>query len=200
MKSLTNCDSRSPTFKRLKELCKEKSLKVLGRKEELKIRLRKHLEPIQNQDGGDAEENSSKMPGRKEELKIPRTHFELSQIQDGGVSRPSHYKVKKQPEIQKQLPCLTTEETERSSLAAVSNPNFSENEEEYEAVDEDELLQRRQRQGPKPTSSPCESHKEDLQRLNEKVDIIGQKSLYFDKIVELLVSERIKTSKLYRAY
>ena len=57
-------------------------------------------------------------------------------------------------------------------------------------------MQRRQTQGPKPTSSPCESHKEDLQGLNEKVDIIGQKSLYFDKIVELLVSERIKTFKL----
>ena len=57
-------------------------------------------------------------------------------------------------------------------------------------------MQQQQRQGPKPSSSPCESHKEDLQRLNEKVDIIGQKSLYFDKTVELLVSERIKTSKL----
>ena len=171
----------------------QKSLKVSGRKEELKIRLRKHLEPSQNQDGDDAEENSSK---RKEELKIPRKRFELSQIQDGGVSGPSHYKVKKQPEIQKRPPCLTAEETERSAPATGSNPIFSENEEEYEADDEDELLQRRQRQGPKPSSSPCESHKEDLQRLNEKVDIIGQKSLYFDKIVELLVSERIKTSKL----
>ena len=117
------------------------------------LSLRKHLEPSQNQDGGDAEENSSKMPGRKEELKIPREHFELSQIQDGGVSRPSHYKEKKQPEIQKRPPCLTAEETERSAPAAVSNPIFCESEEEYEADDEDELLQRRQRQKPKPISS-----------------------------------------------
>ena len=166
LKSLTDCDSRSPTLKRLKELCKEKSLKVSGRKEELKIRLRKHLETSQNQDGGDAEENSSKMAGRKEELKIPKKHFKLSQIQDGGVSRPGKYKVKKQPEIQRRPPCLTAEETKRSAPAAVSNPIFSENEEEYEADDEDEILQQRQRQGPKPTSSPCESHKRRSSKIN----------------------------------
>ena len=87
--------------------------------------------------------------------------------------------------------------------ASVPEPvNIYEKEEDhvYEADDEDEhFLHKGHRPTPRATISPLNtSHgwEDKLQRLQDMIEIIGQKTVYFDKTPDLLTKERIKTSKL----
>ena len=87
--------------------------------------------------------------------------------------------------------------------ASVPEPaNVYEKEEDhvYEADDEDEhFLHKEHRPAPRATISPLNtSHgwEGKLQRLQDMIEIIGQKTVYFDKTLDLLTKERIKTSKL----
>ena len=80
--------------------------------------------------------------------------------------------------------------------------NIYEKEDDYvcEADDENEhLLHKSHRPRPSVAISPLNtSHGQEdkLQRLQEIIEIIGQKTVYFDKNLGLLTKERIKTSKL----
>ena len=67
-------------------------------------------------------------------------------------------------------------------------------EDDQEADDEEENLH------PKPTTSqPLSKNYEQenqLLKLQQMSEVMGQKTVYFDKILELLVGERIKTARL----
>ena len=76
-----------------------------------------------------------------------------------------------------------------------SIPGPVNSEDHYEADDEEEHLH------PKPTTTGqplSKNHKQgnQLLKLQQMIEVMGQKTVYFDKILELLISERIKTTRL----
>ena len=92
----------------------------------------------------------------------------------------------------------------RGRPASVPEPvNICEKEDNsvYEADDEDEHFSHKTHR-PRPGATISaqntrpDEQEDKLQRLQEMIEIIGQKTVYFDKTLDLLTKERIKTSKL----
>ena len=163
--------TKSPTLRKLEELCKERNFKMSGKKDELKARLGLGLPSshIQSQTT-----ISIKTKGAK------------PKISEGTVVQNSAEPGKLQPpETQHRLPSLkVTLRLKGLRPASVPEPvNVYEKEDDFvhEADDEDEhFLHTRHRPRPGATISPQNtSHREEdkLQKFQEMVEIIGQSLL-----------------------
>ena len=161
--------TKSPTLRKVQELCKERNIKVSGRKDELKARLGLDLPPSYTQ----SQTTRLKTKGAK------------PKISEGTVVQKSTEPGKLQPPgTQNSLPSLkVTLPLKRPRPASVPEPvNIYEIEEDhvYEVDDEDEhFLHQGHRPTPRATISPLNtSHgwEGKLQRLQDMIQIIGQKN------------------------
>ena len=98
------------------------------------------------------------------------------------VQSPATFTQNQKPSLIVKLPLHT------------SIPGPINSEDDYEADDEEEHLH------PKPTTSEplSKNHKQEdqLLKLQQMIEVMGQKTVYFEKIMELLISEMIKTARL----
>ena len=91
------------------------------------------------------------------------------------VQSPATFTQNQKPSIMVKLPL-------HSSIPGPVN-----SEDDYEADDEEEHLHRK----PTTTSQPLsKSHEQEdqLLKLQQMIEVMGQKTVYFDKILELLIS------------
>ena len=158
--------AKSPTLKKLQELCRERKIKVSGRKKELKRRVglaSKHKPEMKAND--DTEEQATVLSDTDE------------------VQSPATF-------IQNQKPPLMVKLPLHSSIPRPVN-----SEGDYEAEDEEEHLHSK----PTTRSQPLiKNHEQENQllKLQQMIEVMAQKTEFFDKILELLISERIKIARL----
>ena len=157
-------------MKRLQELCREKNIKTTGRKKELKARLEEH------QTKGKANASQARpWPSGNADAEEHATPPKLAEASVRG---------KKSPLIVK-LPRSSSIPVPKSVTYMIED----EDTDDYEAdISDDEV------EGDRPTTKSESPRPSKIQQQGNGV--MEQNTNYFDKVLELLISERIKTTKL----
>ena len=162
--------AKSPTLKRLQELCREKNIKTTGRKKELKARLEEH------QTKGRANASQAR-PG-------PSGNTDAEEHATPPKLAEALVRGKKSPLIVK-LPRSTSFTVPKSVTYMIED----EDTDDYEAdISDDEV------EGDRLTTKSESPRPSKIQQQGNGV--MEQNTNYFDKVLKLLISERIKTTKL----
>ena len=164
--------TKSPTLKRLQELCREKNIKMTGRKKELKARLEEH------QTKGKANASQARPgagPSGNADAEKHATPPELAEASVRGKKSPLIVKLQRSSSIT--VPKSVTYMIE------------DEDTDDYEAdISDDEV------EGDRPTTKSESPRPSKIQQQGKGV--MEQNTNYFDKVLNLLIIERIKTTKL----
>ena len=164
--------TKSPTLKRLQELCGEKNIKTTGRKKELKARLEEH------QTKGKANASQARPgagPSGNADAEKHATPPKLAEASVQGKKSPLIVKLQRSSSIT--VPKSVTYMIE------------DEDTDDYEAdISDDEV------EGDRPTTKSESPRPSKIQQQGNGV--MEQNTNYFDKVLNLLIIERIKTTKL----
>ena len=162
--------TKSPALKRLQELCREKNIKTTGRKKELKARLEEH------QTKGKANASQAR-PG-------PSGNADAEEHATPPKLAEASVRGKKSPLIVK-LPRSSSIPVTKSVTYMIED----EDTDDYKAdVSDDEV------EGDRPATKSESPRPSKIQQQGNGV--MKQNTNYFDKVLEFLISERIKTTKL----
>ena len=156
-------------MKRLQELCREKNIKTTGRKKELKARLEEH------QTKGKNASQARPGPSGNADAEEHATPPKLAEASVRGKKSPLIVKLPRSSSIPvpKSITCMIEDEDT----------------DDYEAdISDDEV------EGDRPITKSESPRPSKIQQQGNGV--MEQNTNYFDKVLELLISERIKTTKL----
>ena len=159
-------------MKRLQELCREKNIKTTGRKKELKARLEEH------QTKGKANASQARPGAGPSGNADTKKHTTPPKLAEASV------RAKKSP--------LIVKLQRSSSITVPKSVTYmieDEDMDDYETdISDDEV------EGDRPTTKSESPRPSKIQQQGNGV--MEQNTNYFDKVLNLLISERIKTTKL----
>ena len=163
--------SPSPTCKELNEQCRSRGVKVSGRKTDLKRRLKEHM-----RQRGNPTETPPKRTGLIENVKADTESMEAT------AHPPSQTSNTEEDPAQQECADYVYEADDESDIHLEKKAQNKEKETQAEAMD--------------IIDSSLEPVKREITRLWEVTQLIGQKTLNYDKVIDMLANERCRNEKL----